>query len=167
MPPSLRTITIVSGRAYHSPVSDVSTVRSSTEAVAQRLLEAFRPNPPRLTSRHTRDLTLGQLRILFMIRADGPLSIGGIAEMFGVGQAAASGFAERIEKHGLVERQHRTDDRRVVECHLTAAGERLLDDLAGIQVGALQRALDTLSHEELNELDRLLTAIVARRGGKE
>lgn len=102
-----------------------------------------------------------------MIRADGPLSIGGIAEMFGVGQAAASGFAERIEKHGLVERQHRTDDRRVVECHLTAAGERLLDDLAGIQVGALQRALDTLSHEELNELDRLLTAIVARRGGKE
>jgi len=34
----------------------------------------------------------------------------------GSGAATASGIVERVERHGLVARQHRLDDRRVVEC---------------------------------------------------
>jgi DNA-binding MarR family transcriptional regulator len=135
--------------------------------VAQHLLEAFRPSAPRVPSQEARDLTLGQLRVLLMIRAGGPLSIGRIARSFGIGLAAASGLAERVEKHGLIERRHRTDDRRVVECHLTPAGRRLLASLAGMQQRAVRRSLEVLTDEELRDLDRLLAAIITRRGSTE
>jgi len=38
-------------------------------------------------------VTLGQLKTLFMLRGEGPVSIGRIAETFGIGAAAASGYA--------------------------------------------------------------------------
>jgi DNA-binding MarR family transcriptional regulator len=109
-------------------------------------------------------MTFGQLKTLFMLRREGPLSIGHIAESFGIGAAAASGYVERIERHGLVERRHRTDDRRVVECHLTDAGGKLLDDMAGGRTEAMRRALSVLTPEELAEFDRLITLIATRTG---
>lgn len=133
--------------------------------MASHLFAAFRPRHGNPSHWPGRDVTLGQLKTLFMLRSEGPLSIGHIAEAFGIGAAAASGFVERIERHGLVERRHRTDDRRVVECHLTAAGGQLLDDLAGIQFKALRRALAVLTPAERAELDRLLTIIAARTAG--
>lgn len=132
--------------------------------MADHLLVAFRPRHGGPSSWPARDITLGQLRTLFMIRSEGPISIGRIAESFGIGAAAASGYVERIERHGLVERRHRTDDRRIVDCHLTESGRRLLDELAGGQIEAVRRALGVLSPQERIELDRLLTIIAARIG---
>lgn len=97
-----------------------------------------------------------------MLRRDGPQSIGRIADCFGIGAAAASGYVERIERHGLLERRHRTDDRRVVECHLTDSGGKLLDDMAGGRVEAMRGALSVLTPEELADFDRLITIIAAR-----
>lgn len=143
-------------------VSDTKPTAPSVHDVANHLFAAFRPRLPDPSTWPPRDVTLGQLRTLFMIRREGPLSIGLVAESLGVGAAAASGFVERIERHGLVERRHRTDDRRIVECHLTEAGERLLDDLAGVQMNALRRALGVLTPDERLEFDRLLKVIAAR-----
>jgi len=148
-------------------VRDTNAETPTVDDVANHLFDAFRPHhggprPGRPASWPDRDITLGQLRTLFTIRSDGPLSIGRIAESFGIGAAAASGYVERIERHGLVERRHRTDDRRIVECHLTGSGRRLLDDLAGVQMDALRRALRKLTPEERLEFDRLLTIIAAR-----
>ena len=105
---------------------------------------------------------MGQLTTLFMLRRGGPMSVGRIAESLGIGAAAASGYIERIERHGLVERRHRTDDRRVVECHLTEAGGDLLDSLAGLRTDALREALSRLAPTELLEFDRLLTIMAQR-----
>lgn len=132
------------------------------DEVAGHLVAAFRPRPPEPKTWPAREVTLGQLRTLFMIRREGPLSISRVAESVGVGAAAASGFVERIERHGLVERRHRTDDRRIVDCHLTQAGERLLDELAGVRTEALRRALSVLTPEERLALDTLLREISAR-----
>jgi DNA-binding MarR family transcriptional regulator len=132
------------------------------DEVANDLFAAFGPRPDSPSSWPARDMTLGQLRTLFMIRSEGPVSIGRIAESIGIGAAAASGYVERIERHGLVERRHRTDDRRIVDCHLTEAGRRLLDELAGVRVEALRRALGVLTAEERIEFDRLLRVIAAR-----
>lgn len=97
-----------------------------------------------------------------MLKAQGPLAIGRLAETFGIGAAAASGYVERIERHGLLERRHRTDDRRIVDCHLTDAGNALLEELAGLQVNALRQALSVLSADELAAFDHLLTVIAER-----
>jgi DNA-binding MarR family transcriptional regulator len=141
---------------------DTKSAIPSLDDVATHLFAAFRPRPQGPTTWPAREVTLGQLRTLFMIRREGPLSISRVAESVGVGAAAASGFVERIERHGLVERRHRTDDRRIVDCHLTEAGERLLDELAGVQTQALRRALSVLTPEERLAFDQLLRAIAAR-----
>jgi DNA-binding MarR family transcriptional regulator len=132
--------------------------------VAEHLLGAFQPQEWKSKGWPAgRDITIGQLRTLFTLRRQGPLSIGRVAEMFGIGAAAASGYIERIERHGLVERKHRTDDRRVVECHLTATGRRLLETLAGMRLEAVRQRLDVLTPQELADFDRLLTLISSRK----
>lgn len=140
---------------------DINSAAPSLEDVADHICSAFEPRLG-TSGWPAQDITLGQLKTLFMLRAQGPLSIGRIAEAFGIGAAAASGYVERIERHGLVERRHRTDDRRIVECHLTGSGQSLLDTLAGMRVDAVRRALGVLSPDELADFDRLLTSIATR-----
>ncbi len=109
-----------------------------------------------------RDLTLGQIRLLFLLRQDGALPMGRIAEVFQLSSTASTGFVERIERHGLVVRRHRSDDRRVVECELTDEGRLFLDGLSGVRLDAIRRALSVLEPAELAEFQRLLRLIRTR-----
>ena len=109
-----------------------------------------------------RDLSLSQLRLLYVLRRDGPMAMGRIADLYEVGHAGATGIVERIERHGLVERRHRRDDRRMVECHLTEAGGTLLGELAGFHHESLQRTLSVLTPDELAQLDHLIRLIATR-----
>jgi DNA-binding MarR family transcriptional regulator len=111
------------------------------------------------------DLTLGQIRLLFLLLRDGPQPMGRIAEVFDLSSTASSGFVARIERHGLVERRHRSDDRRIVECSLSDAGGRFLQGMSGIRLDLVRNRLATLEPEELTELGRLLR-IVRDRGGR-
>lgn len=148
---------------------DATAEPPTLDDVAAHLFAAFRPRSDMPSGWPARDVTLGQLRTLFMIRSEGPVSIGRIADSFAIGAPAASGYVERIERHGLIERRHRTDDRRMVDCHLTDAGRQLLDELAGVKSDAVRSALAALTPEERAELDRLLLAIASRTltGGAE
>lgn len=145
---------------------DTTAVAPTVDEVVNHLWTAFRPKEGPPSNWPARDMTFGQLKTLFMLRREGPLSIGHIAESFGIGAAAASGYVERIERHGLLERRHRTDDRRVVECHLTDAGGKLLDDMAGGRTEVMRRALRVLTPNELAEFDRLITLIATRTGAQ-
>jgi DNA-binding MarR family transcriptional regulator len=108
------------------------------------------------------ELTFGQMRLLFLLSKHGPSPISRIAEWLGVGMPATSGVVDRIERHGLVERRHRLDDRRVVECRLTAAGRTLIDEIVGMRSGVLRQMLQVLTEDELAQLARLIALIVAR-----
>ena len=67
--------------------------------------------------------------------------MGRIAEVFDLSSTAATGFVARVERHGLVERRHRSDDRRVVECALTPNGEHFLEELSGVRLEAVRLRL--------------------------
>jgi DNA-binding MarR family transcriptional regulator len=67
-----------------------------------------------------------------------------------------------VERHGLVARQHRLDDRRVVECTLTDAGRRLIDEISGLRLEMMRQVLDVLDPDELAQMARLVTLIVER-----
>jgi len=108
------------------------------------------------------ELTFGQMRLLFLLGKHGPSPIGHIADWLGVGLPAASGTVDRVERHGLVERRHRADDRRIVECHLTPAGRALLEGVTGLHRQVLRATLGVLSPEELAELGRLIGLVVER-----
>ena len=126
---------------------------------AETMLGAFPVVPRDAPPVPARDLTLGQIRLLFQLGRDGPQPMGRIAAVFDLSSTASSGFVARIERHGLVERRHRSDDRRVVECTLTDAGSRFLDGISGMRIDIVRQRLAVLEPEELAEIARLLRLI--------
>jgi len=108
------------------------------------------------------DLTFGQMRILFLLSKHGPSPISRVAEWLGVGLSSASGVVDRVERHGLVTRSHRRDDRRVVECDLTDQGRRLIEDIGGMRREMLSEIVEVLSDEELADFARLIQTIIER-----
>ena len=111
------------------------------------------------------ELTSGQLRLLFKLSRQGPTSMSGIGEWLGTSLSSVTGTVERLERHDLVERRHRADDRRIVEVHLTDPGRELLADILGIRLEAIRRFLGVLNPDELRDLDRLLRLIIERTEG--
>ena len=155
-----------------SEVSAASTSGSGTvsvDDVAARFGQLARFQHPQRTSLEVRspgwlahELTFSQLRLLFLLREQGPLAMSRLAEILGVTGATASGIVDRIERHGLVTRRHRGDDRRVVECVMTHAGERLVQQMAGARLDAMRQTLAVLTPDELARFDHLLGLVVER-----
>ena len=117
------------------------------------------PTPPEWVAAN---LTFGQLRVLFLLREEGPVSIGTLAERLGVTLASASEAVDRIERRELVLREHAHDDRRVVECRLSERGELLVNEIAGVRLEGLRRLLGVLTPDELADFDRLIRVIGTR-----
>ena len=134
-----------------------------TEA-ATDLMRVMHSMPRQVPPSPARDLTLGQIRLLYLLRRKGPQPMGRIAEVLHLSSTAASGFVARVERHGFVERQHRSDDRRIVECVLTEAGSEFLDELTGVRLDALRTALAALTPVELSGFRALLGRIGQREG---
>ncbi|HVQ23467.1 MAG TPA: MarR family winged helix-turn-helix transcriptional regulator [Candidatus Saccharimonadia bacterium] len=112
------------------------------------------------------DLTFGQLRLVYLLSQQGPQSIGHIAERFGLTMTAASQFADRIERQGLAERHHRSDDRRVVELRLTEPGSALVAGMLGMQRDVLRDLFSVFTSAELEQLERLVRTMVERHGAR-
>jgi len=145
------------GMSHASPPIDHMAVVMSDIARAFHV-----PGGPALPAWLAQDLTLAQVRTLFLIAHEAPLPMGRIAEILGVSVASASGIVDRLERHGLVVRQHRTDDRRIVDCVLTDIGRGLIDEMSGQRNEMARRALDVLTPDELEEFHRLVCLIADR-----
>ena len=126
------------------------------------LAKSFRAEMPAWVAA---ELTSGQLRLLFKLSRQGPTSMSGIGEWLGTSLSSVTGTVERLERHGLVERRHGADDRRIVEVHLSDRGRELVADILGIRLESIRRFLGVLNPDELGDLDRLLRLIIERTEG--
>jgi len=126
------------------------------------LAKSFRAEMPAWVAA---ELTSGQLRLLFKLSRQGPTSMSGIGEWLGTSLSSVTGTVERLERHGLVERRHGADDRRIVEVHLSDRGRELVADILGIRLESIRRFLGVLDPDELRDLDRLLRLIIERTEG--
>jgi len=143
-------------------VSELSSDDPNIDAVVHAVSSLWERQDSDVPEWAAQELTFGQMRLLFLLSKHGPSPMSHIAEWLGVGLPTASGTVERVERHGLVERRHRVDDRRVVECQLTVAGRELLEEIAGMQRDVLRRTLGVLTGEELRELARLVSIVAER-----
>jgi len=145
-------------------IPDARTTQSATEAVStdrqalqRELLEEMTSWSPRdrdgaFKTWHRHALSLVHLNVLTALEAEGPLSMRRLAEAMDVSDASATGIVDRMEKRGLVERRHSTDDRRKVLVHPTAAGGQVFSDMAAHRRSALGKVLAELTEEELAAL---------------
>jgi DNA-binding MarR family transcriptional regulator len=149
-----------------SEVSDDNNGRSERqreiEAAIEGLSDLWELGGPDVPDWVAHELTFSQTRLIFLLSRHGPSPIGHVAEWLGVGLPTASGTIDRLERHGLVTRQHRLDDRRVVECGLTDAGRNLIDQISGMRLEMMRRFLEVLTEEELAEMARLITIVSER-----
>ncbi len=137
-------------------------------ALQRELLEEMTSWSPRDRSGvfktwHRHALSLVHLNVLTALESEGPLSMRRLAEAMDVSDASATGIVDRMEKRGLVERRHSTEDRRVVRVHLTDAGRHVFQDMAEHRRGMLSIELDELTEDELQALLVGMRAIHAAR----
>jgi len=110
-------------------------------------------------------LTLPQLRTIFIIAHNTTSSVMQISQDLGVGKPTASYLVDKLVQAGLVERNEDPEDRRRACVRLTPAGGELIQRLLGWEefLGGL---LDQISMEDLATLKRGLTAVLAKLPAK-
>ena len=143
-------------------MSEVSENQLQIEKLLDAIGGQWEIHGPEIPDWAEQELTFGQMRLLFLLGKHGASPMSRIAEWLGVGLPTASGTVERVERHGLVAREHRLDDRRVVECGLTDAGRRLIDEISGTRLQMMRQFLSVMSDEELAQIAGLVTLMVER-----
>ncbi len=102
------------------------------------------------------DLTITQLKALFILNAHQPLSLGALAEQLGISLASASALVERLVRLALVERREDPDDRRQLQLRLAAEGDALLARLEDHAITRLRGGLERMSPHGLASLETAL-----------
>ncbi|WP_172804948.1 MarR family winged helix-turn-helix transcriptional regulator [Actinopolymorpha singaporensis] len=118
------------------------------------------------------DLTMTQLRALFVLGASGALSAHELADALGVGPTTLTGIVDRLQVRGLVHRIPDGHDRRVRRVDLTEAGRTLLGDVDEVRRAYQRRMFDRLDDDVLSGLATAVEALarvcaeeVAAEGG--
>ncbi|MGO4332044.1 MarR family winged helix-turn-helix transcriptional regulator [Cupriavidus sp. 2TAF22] len=105
---------------------------------------------------HNEGLTVQQYLLMLHIRgcADKDwASIGELAERLQAKQHGVVALVNRCEAAGLVKRKANSDDRRIVEVHLLAKGERFLNRLAMLHRSELESLRGTFRVARLTQFN--------------
>lgn len=103
-------------------------------------------------------LTAPQVNLLLPL-LDGPMSSGSLAEAAGLTPATTTHMLDQLAVSGTVQRQRRTDDKRVVVTSLTDGGRAMLEDRQAEMRQAWDAALADLSVEELDQAAKAMEAV--------
>ena len=98
------------------------------------------------------DLTIGQIKAIFMLEARGSMTVGQAASELGIGKPAASILVDRLVQAGLVNRTEDSIDRRRAIVRLTAQGEELVTRLYQGRRELMIESLVRMRNEELEAL---------------
>ncbi len=108
-------------------------------------------------------LSLIHLQVITTLEAEGPLSMTRLADALDVSVASTTGIVGRMEERGLVERRHRSDDRRVVEVHVTRRGERVFQVMERARRDRFRKVLEQLTDSQLDAFLVGMQAMAAAR----
>jgi len=95
------------------------------------------------------DLTLPQVKVLYLLYSSGRRSMRPLAEGLGVALPTLTPIVDRLVERGLVERETDPQDRRLVVCRLTPQGADTVERLQQVGRERFRALLDALSLDEL------------------
>ena len=105
---------------------------------------------------HERSISMTHLLLMTLLETHGSLPMSRVAELLGCGLPAATGIVSRMEERGLVERQHESEDRRVVTLRLSDEGAAEVREL---QLSRRERMATALTHLSEPEREQLLASV--------
>lgn len=140
-----------------------------TRALADQLARSWRELGGLLASRRllvslggaASDLTPTKLRALDVLAERGGVRIGELGEELSVEETTATRLADRLEAMGVARRERDPVDGRAAVLVLTAAGKRLMADVAQRRQEFFRDVLSALDHDERAELVRLTAKATA------
>lgn len=101
-------------------------------------------------------LSLSQFHLLKLISLNGKHQVGQVADFLGVSAPAASKNIDKLERLGLVAREHSKGDRRVTLLVSSIKGRQLVKRYEELKQKRLKPILDDFSTEDLRRLTHLL-----------
>jgi DNA-binding MarR family transcriptional regulator len=134
--------------------TDITELRSEAFQLFGRLVT--RSDPSRLEAWVGLGLTMTQLRVLFMLRAEDGLSAGALADLLGVTPSTLTRIMDRLVRNHLVRRVTDNGDRRLVRHHLTGGGSRTVTE---VERTGRERMNDILARLSKEQLERLVAAL--------
>jgi DNA-binding MarR family transcriptional regulator len=105
------------------------------------------------------NLTIPQLKSLFLIAREGSMNTKSLAKELGVTSPNVTGIIDRLVKQGLVSRQENPEDRRMLEIRVTDKGEAILASLREEMISSMSGLLARMSTEELSSVARALASL--------
>src|ERR1700678_1572974 len=123
------------------------------------LLQRFKLEPSIIAGSPYADLHANDVGLLVMICGPEAWSIRKIAQSLGAPISTISSALDRLEGRGLVARQRRTGDRRLVHVDLTATGHRLVAKIRASQIEVWRAMLTRLGARDREDLIRLVALL--------
>ena len=127
---------------------------SDKQELADRFIEASeylnrQMHTGRLDEWEGLNMTIPQAKALTLLERMGPLRMGNMAIYLGRARSATTTIIDRMVEKELVARTLDPNDRRVVICELTAAGQTAVERFWRIGRERLQLVVDLLTPEQL------------------
>jgi DNA-binding MarR family transcriptional regulator len=110
---------------------------------------------------HALGVTGGQVSLLFQISRHRGIGVRDLAALERMSPAAMSGYVDRLERAGLVQRTPDAKDRRRHGLSVTAEGERVLRSVRSRRTAWLAARLERLSPEQLDAVDAAVEPLLA------
>jgi DNA-binding MarR family transcriptional regulator len=110
---------------------------------------------------HALGVTGGQVSLLIQIHKNRGIGVRDLAGLERISPASMSGYVDRLERAGLIQRTPNPNDRRRQGLSLTPEGERVLRSVKSRRTAWLATRLERLSPEELAGLDAAVEPLLA------
>ncbi len=106
------------------------------------------------------ELTIGQLRVLLVLRHRQPMSVSALSATVRTSLGSGSALVDRLVRLGLVCRREDPGDRRIVLLELDEAGKALLDRLVARRRAHMRATLERLSPADRKVVARALRTLI-------
>lgn len=123
-----------------------------------RLVRTVQTGMQNIDSSH--GLSGSQLWALWQISAQPGQRVRELADALHIHPSTASNLLDKLEAGGLVRRERRDADNRVVRLHLSAAGLKLVKEIPGPMKGQLRQALQQVPAPVLAGLFKGVTVVL-------
>lgn len=101
-------------------------------------------------------LTMTEFSVLMVLWHGGPIPLGELSERILLTGASTTYTVKKLEKRGLIARESRSEDKRVVMGVITEKGRTLAKKIAPLHATELAEAMHRLSTEEKKTAAQLL-----------
>jgi DNA-binding MarR family transcriptional regulator len=139
----------------------------TTEILAEELITLWRVLRGLSHPVRRAEMTPEQYWLLRLLNREGPLSVGELASALAIATSSATAACKRLERAGLLTRERRADDERIVRVTLTAQGLARIDAWRQRKREALAQLLNVLDEQEQRELQRMIECVLEAAGSRE